>query len=68
MTTDNRDDPYRRYLDDPAFHSLVRTLEAFFTQHEGQFTIGEYRHAFTLALERREMLRVRPILVGDVSP
>ena len=59
-------DPYHRYQTDPRFHTLVTTLEGFFTQHEGDFTIGEYREAFTLALERREMYRVRPILCGKV--
>jgi hypothetical protein len=58
-------DCFHRYQTDPRFHSLVSMLELIMLKHEDDFTLGEFRDAFTLAAQRREMLRVRPILAPE---
>lgn len=61
-------DVYHRYQTDPRFHVLVDLAYRWLDQFEGDFTTGEMRQAFTLALERREMLRVRPALAPETLP
>ena len=57
-----------RYNSDPRFYALVQILERVIESHgpdSGHFTTGELRDAFTLALQRHEMLTVRTQLVTE---
>jgi len=55
-------DALHRYQTDPRFHAVVTLLEAVIADQEGAMTIHEMREAFTVALQRHELLRVRPAL------
>ena len=60
-------DRLHRYQTDPRFHALVKAIEGLLENVGNDFTVGELRDGFTTAIERREMLRVRPILVGHAD-
>lgn len=51
-----------RYQTDARFHALCQIIEKLILDTEGDFTTGEVRDAFTMALQRIELTRTRPLM------
>lgn len=53
--------PAEKYMNDPEYHALVKTLEGFL--HQARFTPSEMREACVLACINYEMQRVREFTI-----